>query len=86
MSFRWAASFTVGRCCEGGKGDMISSLRSAMAGRQSRGTRMLSMLRAGHTTTDWLPRSSRRRHSFSIGVWKPPITGVPASRMALAKS
>ena len=36
---------------------------------------MLSMPRAGQTTTGWLPRNSSRRHSFSIGVWKPPIDG-----------
>ena len=30
--------------------------------------------------------SSTRRHSRSIGVWKPPMTAVPPSRMARARS
>ena len=44
------------------------------------------MPRAGQTTTGRRPRRSNRRHSFSIGDRKPPITGTPASRIARARS
>ena len=59
---------------------------SSRARCQPRGMRMLSMPRAGQTAMGCLPRSRRRRHSRSIGVWKPPTTGTPASRIALATS
>ena len=85
-SLRWAATSAVGRRAVAGKGDRTSRRPSSRAGRQSQGIRMLSMPRAGQTTTGWVPRISRRRHSRSIGVWKPPMTGTPASRMALARS
>ena len=44
------------------------------------------MPQAGQTTTGGRPRRSNRRHSFSIGDRKPPITGTPASRIARARS
>jgi hypothetical protein len=47
---------------------------------------MCSMLRAGQITMGWAPRSRSRRHSFSIGEWKPPMTVTSASRRAQTAS
>ena len=38
---------------------------------------MVSMARAGQTIMGCLPRKRMRRHSFSIGEWKPLMTVTP---------
>ena len=85
-SLRWVAKSAVARRAHGGNADAISRRPPASAGRYDAGIRIPVMPRAGQMTSGCVPRSNRRRHSRSIGVWKPPIIATPASRSSLAKS
>lgn len=85
-SLRCSAMAAVGRRINDGNGDSISSRPSSSGSRHSLGMRIFLMPRAGQITMGWSPRSRILRHSFSIGVWNPPITGTPASRIARARS
>lgn len=57
----------VGRRCLAPKGDRTSSRLSASGCPQLAGKRIRSMLRAGQMTMGCWPRSSRARHSCSMG-------------------
>ena len=83
---RASVSFCVVRVASGGKGDRTRSRPCSMGVRQARGRRGRSRLRAGQTTIGWVPRSSKLRHSCSIGEWKPLMTLTLASRRARARS
>lgn len=84
--FRCSANAAVVRRCCAANGDRTRRQLSATRVRQVAGSRICSMQRAGQTTTGAMPRSRRSRYSFSMGAWKPPMTGTPASRSARARS
>ena len=64
---RRSASSVVTRFAFSSKGDTTRRRPASTGPRQATGSRIPSMLRAGHTTTGGGPRSRIRRHSCSMG-------------------